>query len=54
MGKSSAWIVFGKEPNVEVLLVNSRGTTLARLPRRWGSLGEAQAAADRLNKKAKR
>ena len=54
MKPSSAYIVRGREPHVEVLLVNHRGNVLSRLPQRFTSLGEAQAEAARRNEKRMR
>ena len=52
MRKRSTYITGGKEPQVEVLLVNHRGVVLSRLPQRFATLGEAQAEAARRNVKA--
>ena len=51
MKPPSMYTTVGKEPHVEVLLVNHRGDTLSRLPQRFTSLGEAQAEAARRNEK---
>lgn len=54
MRKPSTWVTTGSEPAIEIHLVNHRGVTLSRLPRRYETLGEAQAEAARRNEKAKR